>query len=75
GYPALYEGVIAVSSLEWKNLLSTEEVDFFALGNNIFTTAIGGKYIVSEGNSIATPHITGLIALIIDHKPSHNYKE
>ncbi|MFY0521295.1 S8 family peptidase [Lysinibacillus sp. UGB7] len=75
GYPALYEGVIAVASLEWKNLLSAEEVDFFAPGNNIFTTAIGGKYIVSEGNSIATPHITGLIALIIDQYQTRNYKD
>ncbi len=69
GYPASYEGVISVaaidSDLNISKTSSRGKIDYSAPGVDIVTITHDGKYQYFSGNSIATPFITGLIALLL----------
>ncbi len=75
-YPAAYSEVISVGSINLnrksnKFSFYNNEVDLVAPGqglNNkgILSTAPGNKYIEMQGTSMATPHVTGALALIIN---------
>ncbi len=63
GYPAAYEEVIAVSSTDSDDSLSSfsstgPEVELAAPGGSIYSTVIGG-YDTFSGTSMACPHVSG----------------
>ena len=78
-YPGKYEQVIAVGSTDKHKDISWysspgPEVDIAAPGQDIYSTHLNNQYAVLSGTSMATPFITGVLALMISkHRNSeHN---
>lgn len=75
-YPAAMDedGVIAVAATDNRDQLANFSnygtwVDVGAPGDGILSTAVGGYYENTGGTSMATPHVSGLAALILSHYP------
>ncbi|WHX30764.1 S8 family peptidase [Brevibacillus agri] len=73
GFPASYSSVISVTSVDWDQKIGKNaprgKIDFSAPGVDIISTEKGGSYRLSSGNSLATPYVTGIIALVLE-KPA-----
>jgi len=79
GQPAAsYESVIAVSALNSNGSLAgysnwgASTVDIGAPGTSIISTLPGNSYGLASGTSMATPHVTGAIALVASTQPQAN---
>jgi subtilisin len=73
-YPWRFASVLSVGSHEGEDPLDyfynpTPPVEFFARGVDIEVGWLGGGRIRSTGNSLATPHMTGICALVLSKHP------
>lgn len=72
-YPASYENpnIVSVAALTAQNSLASfssygrNSVHIAAPGHNILSTVNGGKYDVYSGTSMATPHVSGVLGLLL----------
>ena len=73
-FPWRFAAVISVGSHEdpdpWTIYANPRPpVEFFARGLNVEIAWLGGGTITATGNSFATPHVTGLCALVLGKHP------
>jgi subtilisin family serine protease len=73
-FPWRFAAVISVGSHEdadpWTIYANPRPpVEFFARGLNVELAWLGGGTITATGNSFATPHVTGLCALVLGKHP------
>jgi subtilisin family serine protease len=73
-YPAALPGVVAVAATDsldavpsWSN--SGSWVDVCAPGLSILSTIANDTYTRLSGTSMSTPHVAGIAALILSHRP------
>ena len=84
-YPAAYarqsNNVVAVASTDANDRLSyfsnygSQTVKIAAPGESILSTALGGGYTTKSGTSMATPIISGALALLWDLHPTWTYSQ
>jgi subtilisin family serine protease len=73
-YPWRFSSVISVGSHEDSDPLAffanpSPPVEFFARGVNVEVPWLGGRTLTVSGNSFATPHLSGICALVLSKHP------
>ncbi|TGC09205.1 S8 family serine peptidase [Methanolobus halotolerans] len=69
-YPAAYDSVIAVSATDYYDNKASwscygPEIELAAPGVSIKSTLLGGSYGSKSGTSMAAPHVTGAVSLLL----------
>ncbi len=77
-YPAAYDSVIAVSATTSTDSIATysnrgPEIELAAPGSSIYSTNKDGGYTLKSGTSMATPHVTGAVALVLNTPITKTY--
>jgi subtilisin family serine protease len=73
-FPSMYAAVLSVAAHDGKNPYEwyynpTPPVEFGAPGIDVRVAWADGSWITGTGNSYAAPHITGLVARIVEAHP------
>lgn len=73
-FPCNVDGVLGVRSAEGygnvATLISSRDPDLLAPGTDIITTSPTGGFDFLSGNSLATAHVSGVVALLLERQPS-----
>jgi thermitase len=75
------ENIISVAALDNRGEMASfsnygaQSVHVAAPGVNILSTVPGGAYDTYSGTSMATPHVSGVVALMLSQNPNMTYQE